>query len=52
RFMWRTKKSAREKMQQLVATAPSACRVVCLRSNRDIGIFLASMGSATVALQD
>ncbi|MCO7612853.1 AAA family ATPase [Pseudomonas chlororaphis] len=48
RFMWRTKNSAREKMQQLVATAPSACRVVCLRSNRDIGIFLASIGSSTV----
>lgn len=48
RFMWRTKNSAREKMQQLVATAPSTCRVVCLRSNRDIGMFLASIGSSTV----
>lgn len=45
RFMWRTKKSARAKMEQLVATAPSACRVVCLRSNRDTRIFLANIGS-------
>ncbi|WLH68701.1 AAA family ATPase [Pseudomonas sp. FP2309] len=48
RFMWRTKKSAREKMQQLVATAPPACRVVCLRSNRDTGTFLASIGNSTI----
>lgn len=46
-FMWRTKKSARAKMQQLVATAPSTCRVVYLRSNRDTRIFLASIGHAT-----
>ncbi|MCQ6256208.1 AAA family ATPase [Pseudomonas sp. Q11] len=45
RFMWRTKKSARAKMVQLVATAPSACRVVCLRSNRDTRIFLANIGN-------
>ncbi|AVU78602.1 AAA family ATPase [Pseudomonas rhizophila] len=45
RFMWRTKKSARAKMEQLVATAPSACSVVCLRSNRDTRIFLANIGS-------
>lgn len=45
RFMWRTKKSARAKMQQLVATAPPACRVVCLRSNRDAREFLASIGA-------
>lgn len=45
RFMWRTKKSARAKMEQLVATAPSACRVVCLRSNRDTRIFLANIGN-------
>lgn len=47
RFMWRTKKSARAKMQQLVATAPSACRVICLRSNRDTRIFLGSIGNST-----
>lgn len=47
RFMWRTKKSARAKMQQLVATAPSTCRVVCLRSNRDTRVFLASIGNLT-----
>lgn len=47
RFMWRTKKSARAKMQQLVATAPSACRVVYLRSNRDTRIFLESIENLT-----
>jgi adenylate kinase family enzyme len=47
RFMWQTKKSAREKMQQLVATAPSTCRVVYLRSNRDTRVFLASIGHST-----
>lgn len=46
-FMWRTKKSARAKMQHLVATSPAACRVVHLRSNRDTRIFLASIGSST-----
>lgn len=46
RFMWRTKKSSRAKMQQLVTSAPSACRVVCLRSNRDTRIFLASIGNS------
>lgn len=44
RFMWRTNKTARVKMQQLVATAPSACRVVRLRSNRDTNAFLTSIG--------
>lgn len=43
-FMWRTKKTARVKMQQLVATAPSTCRVVRLRSNRDTRVFLTSIG--------
>lgn len=51
RFMWKTKKSSRAKMQQFAATAPSACRVVYLRSNRETRIFLASieesMGHAT-----
>jgi len=46
-FMWRTKKSARAKMQHLVATAPAACRVVQLRSKRATRIFLASFGSST-----
>ncbi|PIB52990.1 AAA family ATPase [Pseudomonas sp. 2995-1] len=43
RFMWRTKKTARAKMQQLVATAPSTCRVVYLRSNREARMFIASI---------
>ena len=46
KFMWRTNQSARAKMQQLVATAPSACRVVHLRSNRDTRIFLAGIGNS------
>lgn len=53
KFMWRTRKSARAKMNQLVATAPPTCRVVCLRSNRDTRIFLASVGNSTgQALRD
>jgi hypothetical protein len=47
RFMWRTKKSARAKMQQLVEMAPLACRVVCLRSNRETRAFLASLAQST-----
>lgn len=43
KFMWQTRTSARSKMQHLVATAPSACRVVCLRSSRDTRAFLASL---------
>lgn len=46
RFMWRTKKTARAKMQQLLATAPSTCRVVYLRSNREARMFLASIGNS------
>lgn len=42
-FMWKTRKSARTKMKQLVAAAPSTCRVVCLRSNRQTRLFLASI---------
>ncbi|MGY2293791.1 AAA family ATPase [Pseudomonas sp. SDO528_S397] len=40
RFMWTTRQSVRAKMNQLVVTAPSACRVVCLRSNRQTRQFL------------
>ncbi|MEE1886729.1 AAA family ATPase [Pseudomonas carassii] len=45
RFMWRTKTSSREAMKRFVATAPSGCRVVYLRSNRDAEVFLASLGA-------
>ncbi len=45
RFMWRTKTSSREAIKRFVATVPSGCRVVCLRSNRDTDVFLASMGT-------
>ncbi|KRP70657.1 ATPase AAA [Pseudomonas paralactis] len=47
RFMWQTKKSARVQMRQLVDAAPTTCRVVHLRSNRDTRIFLASIGRST-----
>ncbi|MGH8420125.1 MAG: AAA family ATPase [Pseudomonas sp.] len=49
RFMWSTRKSARARMRQLVATAPSACRVVCLRSNRQTRLFLSDIGRAAGA---
>ncbi|MGY4527149.1 AAA family ATPase [Pseudomonas sp. TE21394] len=45
RFMWRTRTSSREAMKRLVAMAPSGCRTVCLRSNRDTEVFLASIGT-------
>lgn len=47
KFMWLTRQSARAKMQQFAATAPSACRVVYLRSNRDTRIFLSSLADST-----
>lgn len=45
RFMWQTRTSSREAMRRLVATAPSGCRVVCLRTNRDTDVFLATHGT-------
>ncbi|MDI6527508.1 AAA family ATPase [Pseudomonas otitidis] len=47
-FMWRTRQSARAKMEQLAATAPSTCRVVRLRSNRDTERFLADIQASRV----
>lgn len=49
RFMWTTRQSARVKMKQLAAKAPSTCRVVYLRSNRQTRAFLASVGEAAGA---
>ena len=46
-LMWRTRRSAREKMKRLVASAPSACRVVCLRSDRDARAFLSKLGRSS-----
>lgn len=46
KFMWRTRKTSRAKMRQFVSTAPSACRVVHLRSNRETKIFLESIRHA------
>lgn len=49
RFMWTTRKSSRARMRQLVAAAPSGCRVVCLRSNRQTRLFLSSIEEAAGA---
>ena len=43
KFMWDTRKSARARMRQLAAAAPSTCRVVHLRSNREARAFLAEL---------
>ena len=45
RLMWRTKTSSREAIERYVARVPSGCRVVCLRSDRDAEVFLASVGT-------
>ncbi|WP_426157029.1 AAA family ATPase [Pseudomonas sp. TSRC2-2] len=46
RFMWQTRNTSRAHMRQFALTAPSACRVVHLRSNRDTRIFLSSIGDS------
>jgi adenylate kinase family enzyme len=43
RFIWRTRRGARERMARLAAEAP--CPVVCLRSNREVSAFLADLGA-------
>ncbi len=43
RFMWATRKSSRSKMEKLVASGSSTCRVVCLRSNHQARLFLESV---------
>ena len=42
-FVWRTRKSARHKMEQLAASAPATCRVIRLRSNRQTKAFLSRL---------
>jgi adenylate kinase family enzyme len=42
-FMWTTRKSAHTKMKLLAASAPSTCRVVCLRSDQQARQFLSGM---------
>lgn len=49
RFMWTTRKTARARMRQLAATAPSTCRVVWLRSNRQTRLFLSTVAPASCA---
>jgi adenylate kinase family enzyme len=41
RYIWTTRKSAREKMERLAATAPGACEVVRLHSDAQVDSFLA-----------
>ncbi len=45
-FMWATRKTARAKMKLLTISAPSGCRVVCLRSNRQAKLFLDGIGKS------
>ncbi|MFK3775616.1 AAA family ATPase [Pseudomonas sp. NPDC089406] len=45
-FMWRTRKTARLKMRQLMLAAPPTCRVVYLRSNRQAKAFLCSIDAS------
>ena len=40
-YIWATRNSARSKMAQLAAAAPSGCKVVHLRSDEDVTLFLA-----------
>lgn len=44
KFMWDTRKSARARMKQFAAAAPSNCKVVYLRSNRQTQAFIADLG--------
>jgi hypothetical protein len=41
RYIWATRKSASAKMARLAADAPDGCRVVRLRSDKEVAHFLA-----------
>jgi adenylate kinase family enzyme len=41
RYIWTTRNSNRSKMGRLAAAAPEGCRVVHLRSDNDVEVFLA-----------
>ena len=43
RYIWRSRTSARERMAALVERAPPSCRVIVLRSDRDVARFLREM---------
>ncbi|WP_296615612.1 topology modulation protein [Sphingomonas sp.] len=43
RYIWRSRLSARERMANLVGRAPASCRVVVLRSNRQVARFVAEI---------
>jgi adenylate kinase family enzyme len=40
-YIWSTRNSGKDKMQRLAAAAPSGCKVVLLRSDRQVESFLA-----------
>lgn len=47
RFMWQTRNTSRAKIRHFVSTAPLACRVVHLQSNRETRIFLENISRST-----
>ncbi|HEX9955017.1 MAG TPA: zeta toxin family protein [Allosphingosinicella sp.] len=47
-YIWSTRNSAREKMNRLAAAAPSGCKVVLLRSDREVDSFLADFGRSRI----
>jgi len=46
RYIWTTRNSARDKMHSLAAAAPPGCKVVYLRSDEDVEIFLTNFRCA------
>jgi hypothetical protein len=46
RYIWTTRKSARDKMGRLAAAAPPVCKVVHLRTDDDVEIFLTNFRRA------
>ena len=42
RYIWTTRRSARDKMRRLAAAAPKTCKVVHLQSDDDVAVFLAN----------
>jgi adenylate kinase family enzyme len=43
RYIWTTRRTLRARMARLAAAAPPTCRVVRLRSNREVSDFLSSL---------
>lgn len=47
KFMWTSRNTSRAHMERVATSAPAACKVVCLRSNRQTRMFLASIEPST-----